>query len=60
MNTYLNATIATERQHKLIADAAQSRRARTARTDRPAKAAHGRVRTHRVSGFLRDLAAASL
>jgi hypothetical protein len=59
MNTYLSATIATERQRQLIADAAQSRRART-RTSRKPKAVRGQARSHRVSAFLRDLAAASL
>lgn len=63
MNTYLTATIATERQHQFIADAEQHRRTRTTRTRttrtaRPAEAR--RTRSHRVTGFLRDLAAASL
>ena len=51
MNDYFTATIATERQHQLIAEAAQSRRTRSARK---AKAA----RSHRVPAFRRHLAAA--
>jgi hypothetical protein len=57
MNTYLNAAAATERQHELIADAAESRHHRTTPK---VKAVRGRVRSRRVSAFLKDLAAASL
>ena len=56
MNTYLNAAAATERHHELIVDAAQPRRSRR---DRRVKAVR-RTRSHRVSAFLKDLAAASL
>ena len=49
MNTTLNAAVATERQHQLITEAAEYRRARKS----------GK-RSHRVSAFLKDLAAASL
>jgi hypothetical protein len=57
MDTYLNAAVAAERQHQLIVDA---ERARRSAADRKPKARHRRNRSHRVSGFLRDLAAASL
>jgi hypothetical protein len=50
MNSTLNAAVATEHQHQLRTDAAEYR-------GRGRKA--GR-RTHRVSAFLKDLAAASL
>jgi hypothetical protein len=50
MNTTLNAAIATERQHQLIDQAADYRRGRKA----------GHRRSHRVSAFFKDLAAASL
>jgi len=49
MNSTLNAVVATERQHQLITEAAEYRRGRKASK-----------RTHRVSRFLKDLAAASL
>jgi hypothetical protein len=55
MNTYLNAAVATEHQHELIAAAADVRRSRT---DRKVKAT--RARSHRVNAFLKDLAAAAL
>jgi hypothetical protein len=54
MNTYLNAAVATEHQQQLNADAAEFRRSRTDQAIRP------RARSHRVSAFLKDLAAASL
>ncbi len=57
MNTYLNTAAATEHHHELIADAAEFRRSRTVRK---AKAEPRRGRSHRVSAFLKDLAAASL
>ncbi|HEY3632875.1 MAG TPA: hypothetical protein VGL21_18380 [Jatrophihabitantaceae bacterium] len=56
MNDYFTAAIATERQHQFIAEAAQSRRSRSARK---AKAAdRGRARSLRVPAFRRHLAAA--
>jgi hypothetical protein len=57
MNTYLNAAVATEHQHQLIAAAAEFRRSRT---DRKVKATRARTHSHRVSAFLKDLAAAAL
>jgi len=57
MNTYLNAAVATEHQHQLIDAAADVRRSRT---DRKVKATRARARSHRVSAFLKDLAAAAL
>lgn len=57
MNTYLNAAAATERHRGLIVDAAEFRRSRPARK---VKAVRRRVRSQRVSAFLKDLAAASL
>jgi len=56
MNDYFSATLATERQHQLIAEAAQSRRGRSARKAKAA--ARGRARSHRVPAFRRHLAAA--
>ena len=50
MNTTLNAVVASERQHQLIAEAAEYRRGR--------KATH--VRSHRVARFLKDRAASSM
>ena len=57
MNTYLNAAVGTERQQQMIADAAEFRRGRG---DRKVKTVRRRVRSRRVSAFLKDLAAASL
>jgi hypothetical protein len=57
MNTYLNAAVATEHQHQLIAAAADVRRSRTGRK---VKATRARTHSHRVSAFLKDLAAAAL
>ena len=57
MNSYLNAAAATERNHEQIVDAAEFRRSRTTRE---VKAVRPRARNHRVSAFLKDLAAASL
>ena len=48
MNTTLNAAVASDRQHQLIAEAAAYRRSHTVSR-----------RGHRVSAFLKDLAAAS-
>ena len=50
MNTTMNIAVATEHQHQLIADASSYRRGRKV----------SRRRTHRVTAFLKDLAAASL
>ena len=55
MNTNLNAAVATEHQYQLIAAAADARRSRTDR-----KVMATRVRSHRVSAFLKDLAVAAL
>jgi hypothetical protein len=55
MNDYFTATIATQRQHQLIAEAAQSRRTRSARKAKPAR---GRAGSHRAPSFRRHLAAA--
>jgi len=57
MNTTFTTVIATERHQRQIADAAEYRRSRTARST---KAQPVRRHGHRVSGFFKDLAAASL
>jgi hypothetical protein len=57
MNTYMNAAVATEHQQQRSADAVEFRRSRT---DRDVKAIRRRARSHRVSAFLKDLAAASV
>jgi hypothetical protein len=57
MNTYLNATVGTERQRQMIAAAAEFRRSRR---DRKVKTVRRRAPSRRVSAFLKDLAAASL
>jgi hypothetical protein len=49
MNTTLNAAVASERQHKLIDEAAAYRRSHKA----------GHRRSHRVASFLKDLTSAS-
>jgi hypothetical protein len=49
MNSTLNAVVATEHQHQLITEAAEYRRG-----------TKSSERSHRVSRFLKDLAAASL
>ncbi|HEY3629568.1 MAG TPA: hypothetical protein VGL21_01670 [Jatrophihabitantaceae bacterium] len=49
MNTTLNAAFASDRQHQLITAAAEYRRGSTV----------SHRRSHRVSAFLKDLAAAS-
>lgn len=53
MNTTLNAAVASERQHKLIDEAAAYRRSH--------KASHRRShrRSHRVASFLKDLTSVS-
>lgn len=53
MNTNLTTTIATERNHRFVDQAAEYRRDNTGRRK-------GTHRRHRVAGFLKDLAAASL
>ncbi len=58
MNTNRTAVIATERQQRYLADAADYRRRRTAR---PAEPAERRARSsHRVRAFLKSRAAESL
>ena len=57
MNSYLNAAAATERHRSQIVEAADFRRTRTTPK---VKAVRRRVRSQRVSAFLKDLAAASL
>jgi len=57
MNTYLNAAVATELQQQVIDAAADVRRSRT---DRKVKATRALARSHRVSAFLKDVAAAAL
>jgi hypothetical protein len=57
MNTYLNAAVGTAHQRQMIADAAEFRRSRR---DRKTETVRRRVRSRRVSAFLKDLAAASL
>jgi hypothetical protein len=60
MSPYVNAQVATEHQRELVANAAAYRRTRTDRQPKAQKAARRYGRTHRVSAFLKDLAAASL
>jgi len=57
MNTNLNAALATEHHHQLITEAAN---ARLSRSERKAEAVPAPARSHRVSAFLKDLAAAAL
>jgi len=57
MNTTFTTVIATERQQRHIAEAAEYRRSRAARST---KAQPVRRHSHRISGFFKDLAAASL
>jgi hypothetical protein len=57
MSPYLNAAVATERQREMIEDGAAYRRSHTSRQN---KAIRRRVRSRRVSVFLKDLAAAAL
>ena len=57
MNTNFTTVIAAERHQRQITDAAEYRRSRTARST---KAQPVRRHSHRVSGFFKDLAAASL
>jgi hypothetical protein len=58
MNTYLNAAVATEHQHQLVADAAAHRRSRTERAVKTVQ--RRRRRSWRVTALLKDLVAASL
>jgi hypothetical protein len=60
MSPYLNAEVATEHQRELHTDAAAYRRSRTERQPKAHKAGRRYGRNHRVSAFLKDLAAASL
>ena len=57
MNTDFNAAVATGRQQQMIADAAPYR---SSRSDRAVKVIRRHASSHRVSAFLKDLAAASL
>lgn len=60
MSPYLNAQVATEHQRELHTDASANRRSRTERQPKAHKATRRYGRSHRVSAFLKDLAAASL
>lgn len=60
MSTYLNAEIATEHHRELHTDAIAYRRTRTERAPKAHKAERRYSRNHRVSAFLKDLAAAAL
>ncbi len=60
MSTYLNAEAATEHRHELLSDAVSYRRTRSDRQPKAPKAARRYRRSHRVSAFLKDLAAATL
>ena len=60
MSPYLNAEVATEHQRELVADGTTYRRTRTVREPKAPKAGRRYHRNHRVSAFLKDLAAASL
>lgn len=60
MSTYLNAEVASEHRRELVANGTAYRRARTVRQPKAPKTERRYHRSHRVSAFLKDLAAAAL